>query len=99
MAWIEEFYETGARTASKTDNVTTSRPGFPGVGATFRVDALNDLSYQSIVVWADDLRVRVAIVASPVSPSASMADHDSQVAAAMTIAATFTSSPLPVPSP
>lgn len=99
VAWVEEFYESGARTASKTDNVATSRPLFPGIGATFRVDALNDLSYQSIVVWPEGPRVRVAIVASPVSPSASMADHDAQVAAAMATAATFTSSPIPVLSP
>ena len=99
IAWVEEFYETGARTASKTDNVTTSRPAFAGVGPTFRVDALNDLSFQSIVVWPDGPRVRVVIVASPVSPSASMAAHDAQLEAAMATAATFTSSPLPVLSP
>lgn len=99
IAWVEEFYEAGARTASKTDNVTTSRPTFAGVGAAFRVDALNDLSFQSIVVWPDGPGVRVVIVASPVSPSASLAAHDAQVAAAMATAATFTSSPLPVPSP
>ena len=99
VAWVEEFYESGARTASKTDNVTTSRPSFPGIGATFRVDALNDLSYQSIVVWPDGARVRVVIVASPVSPSASMADHNAEVAAAMTTAAGTVSSPVPVLSP
>jgi len=99
VAWVEEFYESGARTASKTDNVTTSRPAFTGVGATFRVDALNDLSYQSIVVWPDGPHVRVVIVASEVSPSASMADHNAQVVAAMATAATFVSAPIPVPSP
>lgn len=99
VAWIEEFYESGARTASKTDNVTTSRPSFAGVGMTFRVDALNDLSYQSIVVWPDGPIVRVAIVASEVSPSASMTAHNAEVDAAMATAATFTSGPLPVPSP
>jgi hypothetical protein len=99
VAWIEEFYEVGAQTASKTDHVTPSRPTFPGVGSTFRVDVLNDLSFQSIVVWPDGPRARVVIVASPVSPSASMADHEAQVTAAMATAATFTSSPLPVLSP
>ncbi len=94
VAWIEEFYQVGAQTASKTDNVTPSRPTYPGVGSTFRVDVLNDLSFQSIVVWPDGSRVRVVIVASPVSPSASMADHDAQVEAAVAAAA-----PVPVLSP
>jgi hypothetical protein len=94
VAWIEEFYEAGARTASKTDNVTTSRPTFGSTGPTFRVDALNDLSFQSIVVWAAGPLVRVVIVASPVSPSASMTDHDAQVDAALAAAA-----PVPVLSP
>ena len=94
VAWIEEFYELGARTASKTDNVSTSRPTLASVGPAFRVDALNDLSFQSIVVWPVGSRVRVVIVASPVSPSASMADHDAQVEAAVAAAA-----PVPVLSP
>jgi hypothetical protein len=83
VAWVEEFYEAGARAAKKTDNVVTSRPAVEGVGQAFRVDALNDLSFQSIVVWQLGELVRVVIVASPVSPSASRQAHDAAVASAI----------------
>jgi hypothetical protein len=83
LEWAEEFYTAGALNGTKTDNVKTSQPSFDPVGTTFRIDALNDLSQQSIVLWADGLDVRVVIVASPVSPTASMADHDARVAVAV----------------
>ena len=87
VAWVEEFYEVGARAGKKTDNVTVSRPTFPGAGTVYRLDALNDLSFQSVLVWADAPVVRVVIVASPVNPSASRAEHDSRVEAAVQAAA------------
>ena len=87
VAWVEEFYEVGARSGKKTDNIAVSRPTFPGLGGAFRLDALNDLSFQSVVVWPDGPIVRVVIVASPVSPSASRAEHDSRVEVAVQAAA------------
>ena len=87
VAWVEEFYEVGARSGKKTDNIAVSRPTFEGVGSAYRLDALNDLSFQSVVVWPDGPIVRVAIVASPVNPSASRAEHDSRVDAAVQAAA------------
>jgi hypothetical protein len=87
VAWVEEFYEVGARSGKKTDNVSVSRPAIPSVGAVYRLDALNDLSFQSVVVWPDGPVVRVVIVASPVNPSASRAEHDSRVEAAVQAAA------------
>lgn len=86
VAWAEEFYELGARNAKKTDHVTTSRPTFDGVGAVFRVDALNDLSFQSVIVWQDGPLVRVVLVATAVDPGASMAAHDTRLAAALAAA-------------
>jgi hypothetical protein len=86
IAWAEEFYAFGARTAKKTDNLATSRPTFDEVGPTFRVDALNDLSYQSVVVWPDGALVRVVIVATAVNPGASMSAHDARIAAAVAAA-------------
>jgi len=83
VAWVEEFYEAGARSGKKTDNVAVSRPTFPAVGGAYRLDALNDLSFQSVVVWPDGTIVRVVIVASPVNPSASRVEHDSRVEAAV----------------
>jgi hypothetical protein len=88
VAWAEEFYEQGARTATKTDNIATSRPLISGLGPTFRVDALNDISFESVVVWQDGPLVRVALVASPVSPTASKAAHEEKVAKAVAAAAT-----------
>lgn len=81
--WIAEFYEIGARTAKRTDNITTSRPVFDGTGATWRLDTLNDLSLQSVVTWQDGGMVRVVLVATTVSPSASRAVHDDLVTKAV----------------
>lgn len=82
-AWVEEFYETGARTARKTEKIETSRPSLPDVGPAFRLDTLNELSFQSVVVWADGPFVRVVLVASPVEADASRVDHDAVIAAAV----------------
>jgi hypothetical protein len=101
IEWVEEFYTAGALNGTKTDNVKTSQPTFDIVGTTFRIDALNDLSQQSIVLWADGSRIRVVIVASPVSPTASMADHDARVASAVAAAAALDAAAtgIPVVSP
>jgi hypothetical protein len=95
VAWAEEFYGFGAVTGKKTDNIATSRPSFDGVGETFRIDALNDLSFQSVVVWQDGPVVRVVIVASAVDPGASMAAHDAQIASAVAAAAAVRVVPSP----
>lgn len=87
VAWAEEFYGIGALNGKKTDNIATSRPSFDTVGDTFRIDALNDLSFQSVVVWQDGALVRVVIVATAVDPGASMAAHDAQIATAVAAAA------------
>jgi hypothetical protein len=95
VAWVEEFYEIGARSGKKTDNIAVTRPTFPDVGAVYRLDALNDLSFQSVVVWPDGPIVRVVIVASPVNPSASRAEHDSRVAQAIAAATSGARTPAP----
>ena len=79
-AWVEEFYEAGARAGKKTDNIETSRPTIDLAGEVFRVDALNDLSLQSVVVWESAGLIHVVIVASDVTPGASPATHDQRVA-------------------
>jgi hypothetical protein len=86
IAWAEEFYELGARNAKRTEHVDVTRPDMTPLGAVFRLDTLNDLSFQTIVLWADGDRVRVVIVASPVSLSASRDDHDALVASAVATA-------------
>ncbi|OGO52871.1 MAG: hypothetical protein A2V84_01580 [Chloroflexi bacterium RBG_16_70_13] len=82
-AWMAEFYEAGARAGKKTSNVETSRPAFEGTGDAWRLDALNDLSFQSVVTWQDGGIVRVVLVATPVEPGASVDAHDELVAAAV----------------
>lgn len=82
-AWIAEFYEVGARTAKRTENIETSRPVIPGVGDTRRLDTLNDLSFQTVVTWQDGNIVRVVLVASAVNPNASREAHDALVGTAI----------------
>ena len=82
-AWMAEFYEAGARAAKKTSNVETSRPSFVGAGETWRLDALNDLSFQTIVTWQEGELVRVVLIATNVAPDASRGAHDELVASAV----------------
>jgi hypothetical protein len=85
-AWIAEFYEIGARTAKRTENIEASRPTLDGAGETWRLDTLNGLSLQTVVTWQDAEVVRVVLVASAVAPGASRAAHDARVEAAVAAA-------------
>ena len=87
FAWAEEFYELSARAAKRTGNVEVSQPTVAGVGAAFEVDTLNDLSYQTVIVWPDGDNARVVLVATPVDPAASLADHRALLADALAVAA------------
>ncbi len=51
--WIQEFYTAGAVAGKHTENTTTTRPVMDGAGQVFRLDTLNDLSLQSVVIWED----------------------------------------------
>jgi hypothetical protein len=85
--WVEEFYTVGAINGRHTGDVKTSRPTMPGAGQVFRLETLNDLSLQTVVVWAAGARAHVVIVATTVDPNASRADHDQRVAIAVEVAA------------
>jgi hypothetical protein len=89
-AWMEEFYESGARATSKTENIVITRPTIDPAGAVFRLDTLNDLSLQTVVVWPAKDGIRVVIVATRVSPDASRQDHDDAVAIAVAQSVTRT---------
>jgi hypothetical protein len=52
-------------------------------GEVYRLDTLNDLSQQTIVVLPDSQPVRVAIVATRVEPGASLSGHNARVDAAV----------------
>jgi hypothetical protein len=76
-AWMAEFYEAGARTARKTENVQV---GSVAVGErdAFRLDTLNAESFQTIVVWEPDGDglVRVVLVGSFVREVQTREAHD-----------------------
>jgi hypothetical protein len=88
--WVEEFYEAGVRASSKAENVEISRPTIDPAGPVWRLDTLNDLSLQTVVVWPSDDAVRVVIVATAVNPDASRSVHDDRVEAAVSQTASRT---------
>ncbi|MEO7229667.1 MAG: hypothetical protein ABIZ30_03630, partial [Candidatus Limnocylindrales bacterium] len=49
----------------------------------YRLDTLNKLSLQTVIVWGDGSDVRVVLVATSVDPSASRAAHEDLVARAV----------------
>lgn len=82
-----EFYETGARTASKTDAIQTSDITVAGAAGR-RLDVLNDESYQTIITWpAGDGTVRVVLVGSDVRETVTRQVHEGRVAAALAASA------------
>jgi hypothetical protein len=82
-AWVAEFYEAGARSATKVDSVDTSEfsvtPSVPGR----RVDVLNGESFQTIVVWERDGSIAVALVANAIREIQTREAHDRDVRAAV----------------
>lgn len=82
-AWMAEFYEAGARAASKVDSIATSE--YP-VGPSLigrRVDVLNGESFQTIVVWERDGRTAAALVANAIREIQTREAHDRDVRAAV----------------
>jgi hypothetical protein len=86
-AWVEEFYTAGAVAGRHTGDVKTDRPTYEGAGQVFRLETINDLSLQTVVIWPAAPYVRVVIVATTVSPDASRGDHDERVQIAVEVAA------------
>jgi hypothetical protein len=97
-AWVEEFYQQGALSGRRIENVETGRPSIGDAGPVWRLDALNGLSLQTIVVWPAGRVVRVVIVATQVEPGASREDHDERVALAVDVSHAVPVPPGP-PSP
>jgi len=82
-AWMEEFYQSGAEASTKTENIEITRPSMGPAGVVFRLDTLNDLSLQSVVVWPAEDGVRVVIVATRVAPGADREAHETVVQVAV----------------
>ena len=88
-SWLGEFYESSARVARHTENVSAAQATIGGVDA-FRVETLNDeTSFQTVVVWAGEDAVDVVIVASDVHEVGSRAAHDARVERAVAALAGF----------
>lgn len=85
--FVEEFYTAGAVAARRTGEVVTDRPTMRGPGVVFRLETINDLSLQTVVIWPAAPYVHVVIVATKVSPDASRADHDARLEMAVEVAA------------
>lgn len=85
--WVEEFYTAGAVAGRTIDDVRTTRPVMRGAGQVFRLEVINNLSLQTVVIWPAEPYVRVVIVATNVEPNASRADHDQRVEMAVEVAA------------
>lgn len=81
--WMENFYSAGAQASSKTENIQESRPTMGEAGPVYRLETLNDLSLQTVVVWPWGGVVRVVIVATQVQPGASRDLHERRVADAV----------------
>ena len=83
-SWMEEFYQAGAEASSKTENIHVTRPSMPVAGSVWRLDTLNELSFQSVVVWPGDGVIHVVIVATALRPGGpTRADHDASVEVAV----------------
>jgi hypothetical protein len=82
QAWVEEFYLAGAQASTKTENIEVSRPTIDGA-EVYRLQTLNDLSLQTVLIWSEGGPVRVVIVATQVEPGASRVQHEARVAAAL----------------
>jgi hypothetical protein len=77
---VADSFEAGARSASKTENVTRSTPVL-GTAPAIQIDTLNDESFQTVVVWQAQQPgiVRIVLVASDVRQTSGMAEHRSRV--------------------
>jgi len=78
-AWVAEFFEAGARTARRVESVDVRSIALPDSVAASRIDALNGESYQTVVVWSDGGRVRVALVASFIREVSTKEAHEAVV--------------------
>jgi hypothetical protein len=81
-AWVFEFYEAGARAGKNTDAIE-ARPLAVAGTSGYRLDTLNDDSYQTVIVWPRAGHVVAALVASAVRQVETRAAHEARVTAAL----------------
>jgi hypothetical protein len=80
--WLAELYEAGARAARNTSGIEPSRVQL-GNAKAFRLDTLNDDSYQTVVTWSAGSHVVAALVGSSVHEVPSRAAHEQRVTDAL----------------
>lgn len=80
--WLAEFYEAGARAGRKTEGIESKPLDVAGTRG-FRLDTLNDDSYQTVVVWPRAGRIVAALVGSSVREVTSREAHEGAVTAAL----------------
>lgn len=83
-AWVSEFYETGARAGKKVESVTVADYAVTDRISGRRIDVLNGESYQTIVVWARNGQIAVALVANSIRRVETKEAHELDVRAAIT---------------
>jgi len=81
-AWLAELYEAGARAARNTSDIKSSTVKVADAQA-FRLDTLNDDSYQTVVVWTAGSHVVAALVGSSVREVPSRNAHEQRVTDAL----------------
>jgi hypothetical protein len=84
--WVARFYEAGARAGKQIETVEVRSVVLPGDRQASRIDTLNGESYQSILVWPEGERVRVALIASFVREVDTKAAHEAVVTDALAAA-------------
>jgi hypothetical protein len=82
-AWVAEFYEAGARAASKVDSVAASDYSVDDTRKGRRIDVLNDESYQTIVVFQRNGQVAIALVANAIRRVQTKEAHEVDVRTAV----------------
>jgi hypothetical protein len=80
--WLAEFYEAGARAGKNTDAIEAAPLPIAG-SMGYRLDTLNDDSYQTVIVWPQAGHVVGALVASAVREIETRAAHEARVTAAL----------------
>lgn len=82
-AWVAEYYEAGALNGKNVSAVDKSDVPVTATITGRRLDVLNGDSYQSVVVWARDGRVAIALIGDFIQEIQTKAAHDLVVRAAV----------------
>ena len=86
--WLAELYEAGARAGRNTSDIASSMSQL-GSAKAFRLDTLNDDSYQTVVVWTAGAHIVAALVGSSVHEVPSRAAHEGRVMDALAALGAF----------